>query len=356
MSEKENEFVFKEDYSHNINGDKESKESKDSKEEMVLVEYVEKEDKENNENETKEDKENNEVNTEQILSDTRVDITFSQMNESVMSRESVKTYQSMPFKEDRLDLDLPYFSPTKYETVYWKIFHSLSFFLFTAILSTSTWFFYKKQGQTYHISLTIANVFFIISTIMEWNHFKRGCIGYSNLNSKVKKNIDHSFRAKVLRSEFGLKYFISFMASIMFIFGNIYYFFFNGLEIIITSNSYNIDNPFLDFNLFGMLTLSLSQIMKLEKMLIENKTNSVKSDFSKPLVEILLFFGSLLFGASYMIQLFYLNVDESPLDKFYIIIRAVGNVNFLISSLVLQYRYYLDNYNDLNVNEDYSDL
>lgn len=346
MSTKENELAYKEDSSHNINGDKESKESKGSKEEMVLDEYIE---KENNENETKEDKENNEVNTEQILSDTRVDITFSQMNESVMSRESVKTYQSIPFKEDKLDLDLPYFSPTKYETVYWKIFHSLSFFLFAAILSTSTWFFYKKQKQIYHISLTISNVFLVISTIMEWNHFKRGCIGYSNLNSKIKKNIDYSFRARVLRSEFGLKYFISFMASIMFIFGNIYYFSF-------TKNANSIDNPFIDFNLFGMLTLSLSEIMKLEKMLTENKTNSVKSDFSKSLVEILLFFGSLLFGASYMIQLFYLNVDDSPLDKFYIIIRAVGNINFLISSLVLQYRYYLDNYNDLNVNEDYSDL
>ena len=346
MSTKENELAYKEDSSHNINGDKESKESKDSKEEMVLDEYIE---KENNENETKEDKENNEVNTEQILSDTRVDITFSQMNESVMSRESVKTYQSIPFKEDKLDLDLPYFSPTKYETVYWKIFHSLSFFLFAAILSTSTWFFYKKQKQIYHISLTISNVFLVISTIMEWNHFKRGCIGYSNLNSKIKKNIDYSFRARVLRSEFGLKYFISFMASIMFIFGNIYYFSF-------TKNANSIDNPFIDFNLFGMLTLSLSEIMKLEKMLTENKTNSVKSDFSKSLVEILLFFGSLLFGASYMIQLFYLNVDDSPLDKFYIIIRAVGNINFLISSLVLQYRYYLDNYNDLNVNEDYSEL
>jgi hypothetical protein len=350
MSTKENELVLKEDGSNGINGDKESK---DSKEEMVLDEYNKKEDKEND---AKDDKENNEVNTEQILSDTRVDITFSQMNESVMSRESVKTYQSIPYMENKLDLDLPYFSPTKYETVYWKIFHSLSFFLFAAILSTSTWFFYKKQRQIYHISLTIANTFLIISTIMEWNHFKRGCIGYSNLNSKVKKNIDYSFRAKILRSEFGLKYFISFMASIMFIFGNIYYFFFNGLENKITANANKIDNPFLDFNLFGMLTLSLSEIMKLEKMLTENKTNSVKSDFSKSLVEILLFFGSLLFGASYMIQLFYLNVDDSPLDKFYIIIRAVGNINFLISSLVLQYRYYLDNYNDLNVNEDYSDL
>ena len=62
--------------------------------------------------------------------------------------------------------------------------------------------------------------------MMEWNHFKRGCIGYSNLNSKLKKNIDKSFKAKILRSEYGLKYFISFMSSIMFIFGNIYFFIF----------------------------------------------------------------------------------------------------------------------------------
>ena len=34
------------------------------------------------------------------------------MNESAMSKQSVLTYQSLPFKEDKPDLDLPYFSPT----------------------------------------------------------------------------------------------------------------------------------------------------------------------------------------------------------------------------------------------------
>lgn len=302
---------------------------------------------------TKEDEnENEEQNDEQILSNTREDITFSQMNESAMSRESVQTYQSLPFKEDKLDLDLPYFSPTKYETVYWKIFHSLSFFLFTAILITSTWFYFKKIRNIYHISLTISNTCFLISTFMEWTHFKRGCIGYSNLNSKLKQNIDKTFKARVLRSEFGITYFISFMASLMLISGNIYYFILNGLEIKKTANINNIDSNFINFNLFGMLTLSLSQIMKLEKMLTENKTNSVKSDFSKSLVEILLFFGSLLFGASYMIQMFYVNMDESPLDIFYLLIRAAGNLILFSSSLVLQYRYYLSSYNDLNGDEE----
>lgn len=315
--------------------------------------------KEEGENEQKEEKENeNDPDGEQILSNTRIDITFSQMNESTMSRESVQTYQSLPFKEDKPDLDLPNFSPTKYESITWKISHSLCFFLFTSILATSTWFYYKKIWKIYHISLTIANVFYVISTILEWTHFKRGCIGYSNLNSKVKRNIDETFRAKILRSEYGIKYFISIIASILLISGNIYYFIINGLGLDsnTSANSHNIDRSFIDFNLFGMLTLGLSQIMKLEKMLIENKTNSVKSDFSKSLVEILLFFGSLLYGASYMIQMFFLYLEESPLDFFYLIIKAIGNINFIASSLVLQYRYYLSNYNDLNVDEESSEF
>ena len=43
-----------------------------------------------------------------------------------------------------------------------------------------------------------------------------------------------------------------------------------------TANINNIDNNFIDFNLLGILTLAFSQIMKLEKMLTENKANSVK--------------------------------------------------------------------------------
>ena len=315
--------------------------------------------KEEGENEQKEEKENeNDSDGEQILSNTRIDITFSQMNESTMSRESVQTYQSLPYKENKPDLDLPYFSPTKYETITWKISHSLSFFLFTSILATSTWFYYKKIWKIYHISLTIANVFYVVSTILEWTHFKRGCIGYSNLNSKVKRNIDKTFRAKILRSEYGIKYFISIIASILLISGNIYFFIINGLNLDSNkaANSHKIDSSFIEFNLFGMLTLGLSQIMKLEKMLIENKTNSVKSDFSKSFVEILLFFGSLLYGASYMIQMFFLYLEESPLDIFYLIIKAIGNISFIASSLVLQYRYYLSNYNDLNVDEEISEF
>ena len=298
------------------------------------------------------------IDTEQILSNTRVDITFSQMNDSTMSRESVLTYQSIPFKDDKPDLDLPYFNPTQYENVYWKVFHSLSYFLFAAILATSTWFFYKNIVKTYYISLFVANIFYVISTILEWFHFKRGCIGYSNLNSKLKRNIDKSFRAKILRSEYGIKYFISIVGTVSLITGNIYSIIY--FDSIMKEEDKNklteIKSNFIQLNLFGMLIIGLSQIMKLEKILIENKTNSVKNDFSNVLFEILLFFGSLFYGASYMIQFFYTHTNESPFDDFYLIIRIIGNIGFFASSLVLQYRYYLSNYKDMNIEEEYSEL
>lgn len=301
------------------------------------------------ENVDMEDKDNDEPNGEQILSNTREEITFSQMDDSMMSRESCQTYQSIPFKEDNPDLDLPNFSPTKYQSYTWRIIHSLSSFLFASILAASTWFYYSTIINIYHISLTIANIFYVVYAGMEWNHFKNGCIGESNLNSKMKKNIDTSIKAKLLRSEFGVKYFLSLIASILFVLGNICFF--------ITSPDYNVvDNIFIDFNLCGMLILALSQIMKIEKILIENKTNSVKRDFSKLLVEILIFFGALLYGKSYMIQMFYLSLGKiAPFYTFYLVIRGFGNALFFVSSLVLQYRYYLYEYKEF-LDEDYSDF
>ena len=344
----------------------EEKELNINQEEKYINDYNNKEDnkQDTKEEETKDkdeekelkEKEEDNQNVEHILSNTREDITFSQMNESNMSRESCQTYQSLPFKDDKPDLDLPYFNPTKYANMYWKVFHSLTFFLFASILATSTWFYYKQIRMYYHISLTISNSFFVFSTMMEWTYFKKGCIGSANLNSKLKNNIDKSFKAKVLRSEYGITYFISFMGSLMLLGGNVYYYIYNGFKYKKTININNIDKNFVDFGLFGMLTLALSQIMKIEKMLTENKTNSVKSDFPKSLVEILLFFGVLFYGASYMIQLFYVNVEESSLDALYLIIRAIGNLILFVSSLVLQYRYYLSNYNDLNIDEDYSEF
>ena len=135
--EGESDFNIITEDGNNLNEQKEEKNEENNEENIInddkeKINDLDKLEKEEENLDTKEketdEKENEDQTGEQILSNTRVDITFSQMNESTMSRESVQTYQSLPFKEDKPDLDLPYFSPTKYETAYWKVFHSLSFF------------------------------------------------------------------------------------------------------------------------------------------------------------------------------------------------------------------------------------
>ena len=147
----------------------------------------------------------------ETLSNTRINITFSDMNESNMGRE---TYKSIPFQYDNLDLDIPNFSPPRYKKSNWKIMHSCSCFLFALFFGISIAFISMVNSSTYKTLLIISHIFLVISTLVEWSYFKRGCIGESNLNSKLKSNIDQSFKAKILRSEYGLKYGISLFASI----------------------------------------------------------------------------------------------------------------------------------------------
>ena len=300
-------------------------------------------------------------NEEELLANSRVNITFDRVNNSMMSRESYQSYQSVPFKENKLDLDLPNFSPTKFETNSWKIMHSISFFLYTAILATSTWFFIKNQIKVFHISLTISNIFFVFATFVEWSHFKRGCIGYSNLNSCVKDNIDKSINAKILRSEYGVKYFISVMGACMFFMGNIYYLI-NYSDLFFSNNTKKSnyipigDEVFVNINFIGMVVISLAQMMKIEKMMTENKINDIKNDLNGCLVEILLFFASLFYGTSYLLQRFYVNIDKPSIFWGYTVIKIIGNVLYIASALLLQYRYYLSTYEDLNAEEDFKKI
>ena len=300
-------------------------------------------------------------NEEELLANSRVNITFDRVNNSMMSRESYQSYQSVPFKENKLDLDLPNFSPTKFETNTWKVTHSISFFLYSAILATSTWFFIQNQKKVYHISLTIANLFFVVASFVEWNRFKRGCIGYSNLNSCVKDNIDNSIKAKILRSEYGVKYFISVVGACMFLLGNIYYFvkypeIFFGNEKSKNKHILIGDAVFVDFNFVGMVIISLAQILKIEKMMTENKINDIKNDLIGCLIEILLFFASLFFGTSYLLQRFYVNINEPSIFLSYSIMKHAGNLLYIVSALLLQYRYYLSTYEDLNAEEDFKKI
>ena len=150
-------------------------------------------------------------------------ISFISDTSTVRSNRSAKTYTSKPFNKE-LDFDIPDFSPTKYGPFLWKISHCLFYFLYNlAFIVSNIIFIASNKYEKYNIGLLIAHIFYCISSFLEWWYFKRGCIGYANLNSKLKDNIDKSLKALVLRSEPGWKYFFSFGANMILIYGNIYY-------------------------------------------------------------------------------------------------------------------------------------
>ena len=295
--------------------------------------------------ENKETVENNENDNDIIikgetLSKSRINITFSDVNESNVSHETFKTYKSQAFKAGNLDLDLPNFSPTKYKSSNWKMMHSCNSFLFSLLYGISAGFINKKT-DTYYNLVGFSFAFLFFSSFIEWTYFKKGCIGESNLNSKLKKNIDKSWKAKILRSENGIKYFISLLASFILLLGSIIHY----IEEELKLNKNDNEIIFIYFNLFGMMTLALSQILKLDKILnVDNKISYVKTDFSKILFEIIFFFAALLEGGVCVIELIYTHIKESPFYIFHLIIKIFNGVLFFTSSLILQFNYFFSEY------------
>jgi hypothetical protein len=76
----------------------------------------------------------------------------------------------------------------------------------------------------------------------------------------------------------------------------------------------------------------------------------VRNDISNCFIEIFLFFGSIFFGASYYIQIMY-NFDEDSFRKFVIILKFIGNGSIIFSGFCLIHRYFLSDYDDLNISD-----
>ena len=258
---------------------------------------------------------------------------------SLNSQSVNRTFESMPFKEEK-DLDLPYFSPTKYNSFGWRLLHSLTYFFYTILLLASTFCFSLNKDEHSNIIMLVSHICYFVSTFVQWFYYKRGCVGQANHNSGVKSNIDRSSKAKLLRSEEGWKYFFSLFSSVILIYGNIYHFSFSEDE----------DTEFWNINLVGCMIVSLSQILKLNKILTDNRQYVVKNDLSNCFVEIFLFFGSLFFGASYYIQMMY-NYDQDTFKQFVTILKFIGNGFIVLSGISLIHRYFLSDYDDLNASD-----
>ena len=247
------------------------------------------------------------------------------MNETLVSSPA-------PF-EEQFNLDLPYYRSTKYNPTLWKHIHcSIYFLFFITFLIDFVLLILKKY---YIYPKLISDISFFAYNFMNWFHFKRGCIGYSNRESYAKTNRDNSLKAKLLRSEYGFKYFFAIIASTILIYGDIYF--------ILFSKKQNPD--FWNINFIGLSIISLVQIFKIEKILTNNKQYDVKNDLYNCLVEIFLFFGSLIISASYLIQMMYYHKQETLLI---FIMKGLGEFFICASFISLFYRYYLSGSEDLN--------
>ena len=264
-------------------------------------------------------------NSSYSFSDSIFPSNVSSMNETLVSSPA-------PF-EEQFNLDLPYYRSTKYNPTLWKHIHcSIYFLFFITFLIDYVLLILKKY---YIYPKLISDISFFAYNFMNWFHFKRGCIGYSNRESYGKTNRDNSLKAKLLRSEYGFKYFFAIIASTILIYGDIYF--------ILFSKKQNPD--FWNINFIGLSIISLVQIFKIEKILTNNKQYDVKNDLYNCLVEIFLFFGSLIISASYLIQMMYYHKQETLLI---FIMKGFGESFICASFIFLFLRYYLSGSEDLN--------
>ena len=250
-----------------------------------------------------------------------------------------KTLESMPYKDETdLDLDLPYFTSTKYNSANWIIMHTIFYSAFTLALLADIILMIIKINFFY--TKLISDLFFFGYNFMSWLHYRRGCIGYSNLNSELKTNIDSSIKAKLLRSEFGWKYFMALIASFILIYSDIYY-----LTIS------QVRNPdFWNINFVGLSIVALTQILKLEKILTNNKQYSVTNDLPNCFLEIFLFFGAMFLSISFLIEMCY-DYNINSFKLFITILKSLGTFLIVLSDIALVFRYYFSSYDDLNTSD-----
>ena len=266
--------------------------------------------------------------------------SFSEHSNENSQLSSKGTFVSEKFNQEK-DLDLPNFTATKNASFVWKVFHFISYIFHNVCLLISSIYWSVKIYGTYNTFLFISHIGYFVSTLMLFLYHKRGCLTDANLNTQVKSNVDKSFKARILRSETGWIYFFSFVSAIIFLYGNIFFSVLKGEEI----NIYFIE--FLHINFVGTLIVSVTQIYKIGQALTENREYLISKDFSRSIVEILFFFGSLFFGTSYLIQMMY-DYDFNNYKAMITAFKFIGNCLFIFSGITMCYRYFCSSHEDLN--------
>lgn len=245
-----------------------------------------------------------------------------------------------------LDIDLPNFQSTKYNPFLWRLAHGTTYFLFSiGFLANSVMKFQKESKEPIkelisQIASITGSCMYFISSFMEWYHFRRGCCGKANLNSNLKTNIDKSCKAALYRSEAGIKYFASVLASLIMIGAS--------LMIFIKSEDETIKKANILF-LIAVSIMFIAQIGKIQRILKKTKQYTFRKDKSNLTVEVLLMISALIYIVYYSFVIRFGN--DSFIIKYNIhnYINLAGTFMLFFSAISVQYRYYISGFQDLNM-------
>ena len=247
--------------------------------------------------------------------------------------------------EFSLDMDLPYFQSTKYNSIYWRLAHGTTFFLFSiGFLASSVMMNQEKTGKNEkfisHIACIAGSAMYFISSFMEWFHFKRGCCGRANLNSNIKTNIDKSCKAVIYRSEAGIKYFASVIASLILIGASL---------MVLLNDDKEIEKKSNVCFLIAVSIMFIAQIGKVQRVLKKTKQYTFKNDKSNLTVEVLLMISALIYIVYYS---FIIGFNNNPFiieKKIHNYINLAAAFMLFFSAISVQYRYYISGFQDLNM-------
>lgn len=267
------------------------------------------------------------------------------MSETTLNKLKASSNLSDVHCTECLDIDEPNFTLTKRLSFKWKaihfVFHLLFSISYTSFPIVYVIIQYEQPPTLLLLMYIVGSICKVVYAFMEWWHFKRGCCGDSNLNSKVKTNIDQSCKAKLIRMKVGLLYFIILVISTIITVNFV-------LWCIVKDEIVN--DTLYDVFMYGMIGSTVVQVMKNERIVQPTKQYQIKNDMSNLLVEWFMFIGYFVYSIGLIWRL-----GDSNGDLFF----NVGNINgyfeigggvfFMLSTFAMGYRYFLSDDADLNL-------
>ena len=234
----------------------------------------------------------------------------------------------------RLNLDVPDFQLTKYNSAEWVFMHWLTYLLFAVFFMIIPLYEIKsinKKDKPIQALKLSGIISLLISSFIEWTHYTRGCISPSNLNTVVKSNIDQSCYAKLMRMKLGLVYFTSIIGSVVLL-----------CSCIFTDNEDH-------FITAAMVIFVVVSVFKIDKVVSPTKQYSCLNDLSNVFIHFLFLMGTLFIGlGSSLIWLQKMKFNDY--EELHLYMKSIGGFLYLLSSLILFYRYYFNGSEDLNLN------